>query len=149
MVQRIQHTSAHVWACTRLVFFILFWLLIKFSEQFLIGFSAYRNTKSLFKISSKSNPGILHCLNGIRFFSMTWVVLAHVYSNITSGNYPANNLLLHMIKVSWAFLSNSLKICFYQVRTFCQGDLPSHTLYLHIRQNIIVLIIFGLDAFVF
>ena len=69
-------------------------------EKFLLGFSVYRNTKALFKISSKKNPEMLHCLNGIRFISMTWVVLAHVYGNFANGNYPTNNNLFYTIKVT-------------------------------------------------
>ncbi len=71
-------------------------------EIFLLGFSANRNIKALFKISSKKNPEMLHCVNGIRFFSMTWVVLAHVFGNFLS--YPVYNQLKYVLKVSQILL---------------------------------------------
>lgn len=77
---------------------ILKLVIICLVEKFLLGLSAYRNTRALFKISSKKNPEMLHCLNGIRFISMTWVVLGHVYGNF--GNYPTNNNLIYTIKVT-------------------------------------------------
>jgi hypothetical protein len=71
-------------------------------EIFLLGFSANRNIKALFKISSKKNPEMLHCLNGIRFFSMTWVVLGHVFGNFLS--YPVYNKFKYAFKVSQILL---------------------------------------------
>jgi hypothetical protein len=40
----------------------------------------------------------LYCLNGIRFISMTWVILCHVYGQL--GLYPSTNGLLFSEKVS-------------------------------------------------
>lgn len=46
--------------------------------KYFIAFSAYTNTKKL--VSTKTGPGDLGCLHGMRFLSMAWVVLAHGYS---------------------------------------------------------------------
>lgn len=46
----------------------------------LISFSFYTNVKSLFRISRTSTD--LQFLNGIRFFSIVWVVLGHSYVSI-------------------------------------------------------------------
>lgn len=54
---------------------------ISFAEPpyvILIAFSMYTNGEKLFRISKNSNE--LTCLNGIRFFSMMWVIIGHVFS---------------------------------------------------------------------
>jgi len=79
-----------------------------------MGFSAYKNTKVLFAISDQNRQGkseILHCINGIRFISITWVLLGHVIGNLS--NDPANNFLPYLFKViSHFFVSKYLKIIF-------------------------------------
>jgi hypothetical protein len=70
---------------------------LSFSATFLLGFSAYKNTKVLFAISNKSNPEHLHCLNGIRFISITWVILGHVFGNLTAT--PNNTNASYTAKV--------------------------------------------------
>ena len=45
--------------------------------KFLLCFSIYTNGKKL--ISAKKVEGNIDCLNGIRFFSMAWVVLGHSF----------------------------------------------------------------------
>ncbi|CAC5392295.1 unnamed protein product [Mytilus coruscus] len=43
----------------------------------LLAFSVYTNGAKLF--NTKQNKDILTCINGIRFISMTWVILGHTY----------------------------------------------------------------------
>jgi peptidoglycan/LPS O-acetylase OafA/YrhL len=62
-----------------------------------LGFSAYQNTRILFKITPKNKPDILYSLNGIRFISMTWVVLGHVFGEL--GSYPTNNYIPYLTRV--------------------------------------------------
>ena len=45
------------------------------------GFSAYNNTRKLF--DTKPSSENLGCINGIRFISMTWVVVGHTFQNMT------------------------------------------------------------------
>ena len=54
-----------------------------FRRKFLLSFSIYTNGKHLLDTSS-SGSGHLDCLNGIRFLSMTWVVVGHSFM---SGQY--------------------------------------------------------------
>ena len=49
-----------------------------FSEKFVLCFSAYTNGKHLMSTKSVGTDH-LDCLNGIRFISMTWVVLGHSF----------------------------------------------------------------------
>ena len=45
--------------------------------KFLLCFSLYGNGKKL--LSTKKSAGTIGCINGIRFFSMAWVVLGHSF----------------------------------------------------------------------
>ncbi|KAF6020538.1 hypothetical protein EB796_021152 [Bugula neritina] len=55
--------------------------------EFLMCFSLYTNGYKL--LSTKQPPGSLKCLHGIRFLSMTWVILGHtlVFSFSSIGNF--------------------------------------------------------------
>ncbi|XP_025112929.1 nose resistant to fluoxetine protein 6-like isoform X2 [Pomacea canaliculata] len=48
-----------------------------FVSKFLIAFSIYTNGSKL--LSTRQPPGSLTCIHGIRFLSMTWVVLGHSF----------------------------------------------------------------------
>ncbi len=49
-------------------------------SQILLSFSAYSNTKRIFTIGN--TDGQLECLNGVRFFSIAWVILGHTYRHM-------------------------------------------------------------------
>ncbi|XP_043217996.1 nose resistant to fluoxetine protein 6-like [Amphibalanus amphitrite] len=51
-------------------------------QRVLVAFSLYTNTKKL--LDTSTSKGTLRCIHGIRFFSMTWVLLGHAASQITS-----------------------------------------------------------------
>ena len=89
--------------CIKELIFKLLPFLFLFPEKFLLGFSAYKNTLLLFSTSTKGQERseILHCLNGIRFISITWVILGHVFGNF--GNFPANNYVPYLLKVIWKY----------------------------------------------
>ena len=70
------------------------------------GFSAYTNTKKIMKTSS-GGRGELGCLNGMRYLSMSWIVLGHVlwefcntsnYAVFTSSALATGLALLHCRK---------------------------------------------------
>jgi hypothetical protein len=64
----------------------------------MVGCSAYKNTRLLFTVSEKNGKSEhLYCLNGIRFISMTWVLMGHVCGNVTLE--PAYNLAPYGLKV--------------------------------------------------
>ena len=58
--------------------------------QIFQGFSLYLNTLKLFNTRG-GNSDSLDCINGIRFLSMTWVLIGHAYGNFT-GTIFVNNL---------------------------------------------------------
>lgn len=49
------------------------------SKTFLIECSIYSNTE---KFLRTDNGGSISCLNGIRFFSMVWIIWGHTYNYI-------------------------------------------------------------------
>ena len=54
------------------------------------GFSLYQNTLKLFNTDGGSSDS-LDCINGIRFLSMTWVLVGHAYSTFM-GQIFVNNM---------------------------------------------------------
>jgi len=67
-------------------------------QTWLLGFSAYSNVKKLLDCSPPKK-GQIGCINGIRFWSMVWVVISHVYGSVQSRanslnkNYVDNEVL--------------------------------------------------------
>ncbi|XP_046562223.1 LOW QUALITY PROTEIN: O-acyltransferase like protein-like [Haliotis rubra] len=53
-----------------------------FGIKLLLSFSAYTNGAKL--LDTKQAPGSLTAVHGIRFLSMTWVVLGHAFSSVLS-----------------------------------------------------------------
>ena len=54
-------------------------------KKLLLSFSAYTNGKNLMSTESFGS-GHLDCLNGIRFISMTWVVIGHCFIQVIRGS---------------------------------------------------------------
>ena len=56
-------------------------------RKLLLSFSVYSNGKKILQV--KQSAGALTALNGIRFLSISWVVLGHtfafVYNNLSNG----------------------------------------------------------------
>jgi len=58
-------------------------------KRVLLSFSAIGNTAKL--LSTKQKPTEIHCLHGMRFMSMSWVLLFHAFllpSNYTGNSFP-------------------------------------------------------------
>ena len=47
------------------------------AERALLCFSVYTNGAKV--LDTKTGPGSIDCIHGIRFLSMSWVVLGHVF----------------------------------------------------------------------
>ena len=52
-----------------------FFIITGVLHKLILCFSFYSNTKSL--LSTEGPPGMISCLNGMRFFSITWVISGH------------------------------------------------------------------------
>ena len=55
-----------------------------------MGFSAYTNSIKLLD-TSPPRKGTISCINGIRFISMTWILLSHCYSFVQTQASISNN----------------------------------------------------------
>ncbi|XP_076348116.1 uncharacterized protein LOC143245653 [Tachypleus tridentatus] len=53
-------------------------LLLDKTIQYFLAFSLYSNGKQLFNLTQR--PGDVPALNGIRFITMTWIILCHTYA---------------------------------------------------------------------
>ena len=72
----------------------------------MINFSLYSNTKRLFNVSLPQSGDHLGCLDGLRFISMTWVVLGHTFSNINEIMAITNTAFI------WPLVMNlNLRFC--------------------------------------
>ncbi|XP_005108614.2 O-acyltransferase like protein [Aplysia californica] len=73
--------------------------------QVLRSFSVYSNALKI--LSTKEAPGAIGCIHGLRFFSMTWVTLLHLYMFI--WGFLANPQRLLAMADRWTFdtVSNS------------------------------------------
>ena len=60
-------------------------------SKFLINFSLHSNTKKLFDLNVPNTVDHIGCLDGIRFLSMTWVVMGHTFGNITGAFSLSSN----------------------------------------------------------
>ena len=55
--------------------------------KFFLGFGIYTNITKWLDTNVPNTTGHLGCLDGIRFISMTWVVLCHAWSNAMGMNF--------------------------------------------------------------
>ena len=68
-------------------------------QKLLLGFGLYENTSRLFNTNVPKGSGHLNCLDGIRFLSMSWVVMGHVWSSSIGFLFPGLNSFPYMMKV--------------------------------------------------
>ena len=55
--------------------------------KFFLGFGIYTNITKWLDTNVPNTTGHLGCLDGIRFISMTWVVLCHAWNNAFAMNF--------------------------------------------------------------
>ncbi|XP_046558443.1 nose resistant to fluoxetine protein 6-like [Haliotis rubra] len=70
------------------------------AAQMLLSFSVYTNTVKLLSLSQP--PGSISSIHGIRFFSMTWVILGHSLAFATGASQNAASYLPRALK-HWSF----------------------------------------------
>lgn len=80
--------------------------------QIIMSFSAYTNLRKLFTINKTADQ--LDCLNGIRFLSMTWVVLGHTYAFSAFSTSNPLSAYTTLQRFSFSVVSNA----FFSVDTF-------------------------------
>ena len=85
-----------------------------FFLQILTCFSVPRNIQSI--LSTDVAKGSITCVNGIRFFSMTWVVLGHYYAFDVLGARPDN--IITAMKVTQRFSFQAVANAYVSVDSF-------------------------------
>ncbi|CAO1316792.1 unnamed protein product [Diamesa tonsa] len=48
-------------------------------HELYVAFSVFKNWKNLFDVSESENPDTIHCLHGLRAFSIIWIMVGHRY----------------------------------------------------------------------
>ena len=66
-------------------------------QKFLLGFGVYGNTCKLVNTDTSNIKGHLGCIDGIRFLSMSWVVLCHCWGEFAA--IPMQDVALNMLTV--------------------------------------------------
>ncbi|XP_061188669.1 nose resistant to fluoxetine protein 6-like [Saccostrea echinata] len=76
-------------------------------EKLLLSFSFYSNSKKL--LSTRRSSDTLTALNGIRFLSISWVVLGHTYAFVLSNSSNGGPFVKDMLR-RWTFqvIANAL-----------------------------------------
>uniref|UniRef100_A0A7M5WUY2 Nose resistant-to-fluoxetine protein N-terminal domain-containing protein n=1 Tax=Clytia hemisphaerica TaxID=252671 RepID=A0A7M5WUY2_9CNID len=109
--------------------------------SFLLCFSLVKNSKSIF--NTNVPPGAIASINGIRTFSITWVILGHLIGNGMSGDNPLPFFTwlkrFSFMAVSNAFVSvdsffvlSGLLVGYLSFKRFeTHGKLPLLRYYLH------------------
>ena len=80
-----------------------------FGLKLLLSFSIYTNLIDIMSTKSSGNKDTLTCLHGLRFISMSWVVLGHNFSFISSQLLVKNPLYL------WGVYAGDLGFAFEAV----------------------------------
>ncbi|XP_066295640.1 nose resistant to fluoxetine protein 6-like [Branchiostoma lanceolatum] len=108
--------------------------------RILLCFSLYTNIGKL--LSTKQAPGSIKCLHGIRFISMTWVILGHTYSVAQwhvanhQSYFPDNSL--QFLEIRQTFTFQAIGNSYVAVDTFFflrYGLLMSYVLIKQIEKN--------------
>ncbi|PSN45557.1 hypothetical protein C0J52_05792 [Blattella germanica] len=112
---------------------------VKKRFRWLTAFSWYKNGKSLFSL--KSQPDSIGVLHGIRFFSISWVVLGH--SSVLREFFPQKNtipitawrflcLTDSVLAVDSFFLLSGTLLCYIFMKTMDKGHpFNLYLFYLH------------------
>ncbi|KAL5012556.1 hypothetical protein ScPMuIL_011107 [Solemya velum] len=73
--------------------------------KILLSFSVYTNTQKI--LSSRQATGSLGAVNGIRFLTLTWVILGHVHTNIQGMGANAEEYYSHLKRWSYQAVVNA------------------------------------------
>ena len=78
------------------------------TQKFLLNFGLYGNTKRLFNTDPPKGDH-LACLDGMRFLSISWVMLGHILS-AEMEMFPVNNLFFFTEVRMYFFFSTKVFI---------------------------------------
>uniref|UniRef100_T1KGM3 Acyltransferase 3 domain-containing protein n=2 Tax=Tetranychus urticae TaxID=32264 RepID=T1KGM3_TETUR len=87
-------------------------------KHFLLSFSLKRNTKKLLDSAKKPYSSPLRHLDGIRFFSVTWIIMGHTYFYTDFVHYHHYRRLKHIQEIDDDFIFMPIANFTLSVNTF-------------------------------
>ncbi|XP_046381394.2 nose resistant to fluoxetine protein 6-like [Haliotis rufescens] len=87
-------------------------------QQLIKAFSLYTNIPKI--LNGTKNPNAIHCLHGIRFFSIMWIILGHTYNYgiLSVQDNPTTENLLDADKLFKRFSFQGIQAAGFAVDTF-------------------------------
>ncbi|EDW27173.1 GL16613 [Drosophila persimilis] len=77
----------------------------------LIAFSVLHNAPKIFTVKKVNNPNVIHCLNGLRCFSMMWVVFGHGYMTFYDLPHINRNKFYTWVETPYSMLVQNGSLC--------------------------------------
>ncbi|KAL9873749.1 nose resistant to fluoxetine protein 6-like [Glossina fuscipes fuscipes] len=76
-----------------------------------LAFSVLTNAKKVFSVKQVDSPDVIHCLNGIRCFSMMWVVMGHGYMTFYDLPHINKNKFFTWTETPFSMLVQNGTLC--------------------------------------
>ncbi|KAH8314798.1 hypothetical protein KR074_011221 [Drosophila pseudoananassae] len=76
-----------------------------------LAFSVLHNAPKIFTVKKVNNPNVIHCLNGLRCFSMMWVVFGHGYMTFYDLPHINKNKFYTWVETPYSMLVQNGSLC--------------------------------------
>ncbi|XP_075157399.1 nose resistant to fluoxetine protein 6 [Haematobia irritans] len=76
-----------------------------------LSFSVLTNAPKIFTVKKVNNPNVIHCLNGMRCFSMMWVVFGHGYMTFYDLPHINRNNFYTWTQTPYSMLVQNATLC--------------------------------------
>ncbi|EDW00549.1 nose resistant to fluoxetine protein 6 [Drosophila grimshawi] len=76
-----------------------------------VAFSVLQNAPKIFTVKKVNNPNVIHCLNGLRCFSMMWVVFGHGYMTFYDLPHINRNKYYTWLQTPYSMLVQNGSLC--------------------------------------
>ncbi|XP_039962162.1 nose resistant to fluoxetine protein 6 [Bactrocera neohumeralis] len=76
-----------------------------------IAFSVLTNAPKIFTVKKSNNPNVIQCLNGLRCFSMMWVVFGHGYMTFYELPHINKDKVYTWIETPYSMLVQNATLC--------------------------------------
>ncbi|XP_068159569.1 nose resistant to fluoxetine protein 6 [Drosophila tropicalis] len=80
-------------------------------KPLLLAFSVLHNAPKIFTVKKTNNPNVIHCLNGLRCFSMMWVVFGHGYMTFYDLPHINKNRFYTWVQTPYSMLVQNGSLC--------------------------------------
>ncbi|XP_017055760.1 nose resistant to fluoxetine protein 6 [Drosophila ficusphila] len=80
-------------------------------KPLLLAFSVLTNAPKIFTVKKVNNPNVIHCLNGLRCFSMMWVVFGHGYMTFYDLPHINRNAFYTWVETPYSMLVQNGSLC--------------------------------------